>query len=252
MNSNSRIRSAITLGLGGALWSLSTLQFGAAQIIAASAWGSPYSWMNNYISDLGNTACGQFAVPHGTPTYVCSPLHAVMNASFIITGVLAIAGAVLLRRMWPSRPLTTVALVLWVITGLGKIIVGLYPENTNVNLHLVGALNIPVESIAVLLLSLSVLGINRTVGIVGIALAVLGLAGTVLSTAGQFAGPSLYFGLGVGGIERVADYPAAVWKLMIGIIAIGSIAGTFRHDAGRRGGVLPALLVRGPRPGLAG
>ena len=61
-----------------------------------------------------------------------------MNASFIVTGLLTIARAIALRRFWPQRQLTTVALVVWVITGLGKILVGSSPE-INVDLHLLGA-----------------------------------------------------------------------------------------------------------------
>jgi hypothetical membrane protein len=214
--------------IGGTIWILATLQYGVVQVIVASAWHHPpYSWLNNYISDLGNTVCGQFAVPHGTAAYVCSPMHSTMNASFIVSGLLTITGAIALRRFWPQRRLPTVALVLWVITGLGKILVGLSPENKNVDLHLLGALNIPVGCIAILLLSLSIRQVNRAVSITGIMLAIVGLAGTVLSTAGQFAGSSLYLGLGVGGMERVSDYPASLWVLMIGIIAVLS-AGTPR------------------------
>ncbi len=47
---------------GGAVFIVSTIQYGIAQIVAASAWTPAYSWSNNFISDLGNTACGQFAV----------------------------------------------------------------------------------------------------------------------------------------------------------------------------------------------
>jgi hypothetical membrane protein len=218
------------LATGGTIWILATLQYAIIQVIAVSAWHAPYSWLNNYISDLGNTACGQFAVPHGTQSYVCSPLHSAMNASFIITGVLTIAGAFLLQQMWPHRRLTTVALALWVIAGLGKIVVGLVPENTNIDLHLLGAFNIPVGSAAILLLSLSVLRSRRGLGITGVAAAVIGLAGTVLSTAGQFAGSSLYLGLGAGGMERVADYPGSLWVLMIGVIAVTLTDTHGRHD----------------------
>jgi hypothetical membrane protein len=216
-----RSASRVALILGGTFWILATLQYAVAQIVVASAWHHPpYSWLNNYISDLGNTACGRFTVPHGTPAYVCSPMHSTMNASFIITGILTIAGAVALQRMWPHRRLTSVALILWVITGIGKIAVGLVPENTNINLHLLAAFNIPVGCVAILLLSLSIRHTNHAVSVTGIVLAVIGLAGTVLSTAGEFAGSALYLGLGVGGMERVADYPGSLWLLMIGIIAV--------------------------------
>src|SRR6202046_5866856 len=127
-----RAAPGLAVIVGGAAWILATLQYAVAQVVVAAAWHHPpYSWLGNYISDLGNTACGPFKVPHGTPSYVCSPMHSAMNASFVIAGILTIAGAVLLRRFWPRRRGTTVALVLWAITGLGKIVVGLVPENTN-------------------------------------------------------------------------------------------------------------------------
>src|ERR1017187_5995873 len=54
---------------GGACWAVGVVQYAAAQVVAAGAWTRPYSLKNNYISDLGNTACGMFHVPHGTPYY---------------------------------------------------------------------------------------------------------------------------------------------------------------------------------------
>jgi hypothetical protein len=121
---------------------------------------------------------------------------------------------------WLHRRLTTVALILWIITGAGKIAVGLVPENTNINLHLLAAFNIPVGCVAILLLSLSIRHISRAVSVTGTVLAVIGLAGTALYTTAEFAGSSLYLGLGAGGMERVADYPGSLWLLMIGIIAV--------------------------------
>jgi hypothetical membrane protein len=143
-----------------------------------------------------------------------------MNASFIIFGVLTIAGALLLQRIWPAGRLARWALILWVLSGLGKIVVGLVPENTRIGLHLIGALNVPLESIAILLLSLAIRRSSRALATIGIVVAVVGLAGSFLSTAGQYAGSSLYLGLGVGGAERLASYPGTLWMLMMGITAM--------------------------------
>jgi hypothetical membrane protein len=207
---------------GGACWVVGVVQYAVVQLVAATAWTRPYSLKNNYISDLGNTACGMFHVPHGTPYYVCSPDHALMNASFAVAGVLTIAGALLLRRIWPAGHLARWALGLWILSGIGKIIVGLVPENTHIGLHLLGALNVPLGSIAILLLSLAIRQASRALSTVGIVVAVAGLAGSVLSTGGEFAGSSLYLGLGVGGAERLASYPGSLWMLLIGIIAMFS------------------------------
>jgi hypothetical membrane protein len=222
--------------LGGAAWIAATLQYAVVQIVVAAAWHHPpYSWLGNYISDLGNTACGPFKVPHGTPAYVCSPMHSAMNASFIIAGILTIAGAVLLRRFWPRSRGTTVALVLLVITGLGKIFVGLVPENTNIDLHLLAAFNVPVGCVAILLLSLTARQPSRAVSVTGIVLAVVGLAATALSTVAEFASnSSLDLGLRAGGMERLADYPGALWILMIGIIAVLSVGAHAGHHAAPR------------------
>src|ERR1039457_7243783 len=130
--------SRVVVVAGGACWAVGVIQYAVAQIVAATACTRPYSLKNNYISDLGNTACGMFHVPHGTPYYVCSPSHGVMNASFIAFGVLTIAGAVLLQRMWPAGRLARWALIMWILSGLGKIIVGLVPDNNHLGLPLPG------------------------------------------------------------------------------------------------------------------
>lgn len=87
--------------IGSIAW-ISSLQFFLAQADVQSAWTTPFSLTRNYISDLGNTTCGMF--PVGSASYVCSPWHALMNASFITTGITVLFGAALLRdALRPSR-----------------------------------------------------------------------------------------------------------------------------------------------------
>lgn len=99
----------------------------------------------------------------------------------MLTGVLVTVGALLLWRIRPSSWLNDTALVVLVIMGLGKILLGFAPENTDVGLHLMGALNVPLGSMAVLLLSLVMRRTDR--------------------------------GLSAIGMERVATYPAPLWLL---------------------------------------
>ena len=76
------------LAVGGAFWLLS-LEFFLGQAIAQLAWtGSPYSLYNNVISDLGITVCETVK-----GDYLCSPLHNVMNASFILAGTMRMASS---------------------------------------------------------------------------------------------------------------------------------------------------------------
>jgi hypothetical protein len=79
----------------------------------------------------------------------------------------------------------------WIFSGFGKVVVGLIPENTNINLQLLGALNVPLGSVAILLLSVAVRRGHAVASIIGVVVAVVGLAGSFLPTAGQYAGPSL-------------------------------------------------------------
>jgi hypothetical membrane protein len=210
----------IAMVAGGLAWLLGAVQYLIAQVVAAGAWHPGYSWSDNYISDLGNTACGSFAVPHGTAMYVCSPRHDIMNASFILSGALFIIGAVLLRRFWPPGSLTHRAFILLVVAGIGKALVGIAPENVNVGLHLLGSLNVLLVSIAILMLSASIRQTRPALSSIGSVLAVMGLAGTILSTFGQFAGTALYLGLGVGGMERIASYPGTLWMMLAAVSAL--------------------------------
>lgn len=102
----------------GAAALLLSVQYFVAEAVAAAAWTRPYSYSRNYISDLGVTRC----IGAGP----CSPLGAVMNAGFVLSGLLAIAAAILLLPLVPRRAgKRAVVLSLAVIHGLGSIGVGL-------------------------------------------------------------------------------------------------------------------------------
>ncbi len=68
--------------VGGGAWILTTLYF-VGQGIAQAAWRTSYSLIDNRVSDLGSTTCGTTVAN----TYICSPLHAVMNFTFVLTGM---------------------------------------------------------------------------------------------------------------------------------------------------------------------
>jgi hypothetical membrane protein len=220
--------SAIT---GAVAFLLATAQFFLGQIVTAAAWTRPYSWSANWISDLGNTACGQFAVPHGVAGYVCSPLHTVMNVSFVLNGILFTVGVIALWKLWPQRPLATVANIVLLVSGVLKPVVGLAPENTNVALHLLGALNLPLTSLGILLMSIAIRRTAPAISVTGFVLSIVGLVGTALSSASQYRGPGLTLGLGYGGMERVADYPAFVWMVVVAIAVLIGVSRRHREVA---------------------
>ena len=78
----------------------------------------------NWISDLGTAN---------------SPLHWVMNGSFVLQGVLISVGAILMRRLFPAKWSYRVALLLFLVSGLGVLVVGLVPEDRDAQVHRLAA-----------------------------------------------------------------------------------------------------------------
>lgn len=198
---------------GACLW-MGCLQFFASEAIAAFAWRGAYSYRLNVISDLG--AVG----PVGSAG--SSPLHAGMNASFGLQGALIVGGAVLLRPLFPSTRTARLALGLIAASGFGVLLVGLAPEDAFPRLHYLGAVeNLLFCNVGAALLGVALLRDNRAAGVVSLAAGLLGLAGVAALASGA------HFGLGPGGVERVAAYPFPLWIagmgawIMAGGIAVG-------------------------------
>ena len=123
-----------SIRLGAIFWLL-TAEFFLAQIIAQTALPG-FSLATQDISLLGVTACGADASASG---YACSPLHLVFNAGIFINGMLVVVGLWLTRTMWPQGRLTTAALWLLALGGDGSMLVGLFPLDQNLGLHMFGA-----------------------------------------------------------------------------------------------------------------
>src|SRR5258706_3544173 len=121
--------------LGAFIWILA-VQFFIAQIVVQSAWTTPFSLTQNFISDLGNTTCGPY--PKDSAMYVCSPWHAWMNASFILLGLIILSGAALAHKAFPPGGARASGLLLLALAGAGIILVGIYPEDTNIGYHRIG------------------------------------------------------------------------------------------------------------------
>jgi hypothetical membrane protein len=195
----------------GALLLVATSEFFAAQIIAQLAWPS-YSVSQYDISALGVTECGPYTNGSGGLTfYACSPLHMVMNAGFILLGVLTIAGVLLTRSIWPQRRLTSVGVALVAVSGLGAALSGLFPANVNLGFHVLGALlNFLTASVGLLLLGIGARKQNGRLAAWSIALGLTTIAGLILYNSQNF------LGLGPGGMERVIGYPSVVWDIGLG------------------------------------
>ncbi len=191
--------------IGAILWML-CLQYFLGEAIAIAGWPGPYSLAQNFISDLGALQCGP---------QICSPLHPLMNASFVLQGVLIAAGTALVWRAFPKGKLLALALALVGASGLGVFLVGLNPEDANPSLHYLGA----AENFLFCNLGMAVMGvamfssnwISRAGAALTLAAGLLGLTGFALLAAHE------YLGLGVGAIERVTAYPFPLWIAAMGL-----------------------------------
>ena len=123
--------------IGAFLWG-PCFQFFVAEQVARYAWTTPYSWSQNLISDLGAVTCGNHPVGSERNS-ICSPLHAVMNTSFMLQGLLICGGAFLLRQTFLRGRLTISANTLLLIAGSSLTVVGLVPEDVGSPLHGIAA-----------------------------------------------------------------------------------------------------------------
>jgi hypothetical membrane protein len=195
--------------LGPTVFMLSALYF-AAQIAVGWVWNPPYSLIRNTISDLGNTACGRYG-----GSYVCSPRHALMNAAFIFLGLVMAVGSLLIYQEFTERKrlerlAALVGFICLTLGGIGSIIVGLFPENTISYMHILGAaLAIGVGNIGVLILGV---GLSLPEGLRNF----MFFIGIVSTSALILFACHRDFGIGTGGMERVAAYPQTFWLIRFG------------------------------------
>ena len=192
--------------MGGVFWIL-TIEFFVAQAIVQAACISPYNIIDNTISELGFTSSG--VVSLGTYSqYVNSPLHTVMNVSFIVTGLLILFGLYFTRGIWPKRRLARLGVALIALAGIGKIIVGFVPGNVNFALHSLGGLGMICASIGITLIGLAIRGKeHRWMRNLSLLLGLSGLIGMLLFLFMNYWG---------GAFERLADYPMFIWMVVLG------------------------------------
>jgi hypothetical membrane protein len=199
----------------GALAWVLAVQFFVAQGVVQSAWTTPFSLAENYISDLGNTTCGPSEVGRNV-LYVCSPWHAWMNASFVLLGITILAGAVLTRRAFPPGWAREAGLALVAISGPAVVLVGLFPEDLNLPYHKLGAgVQFILGNLGMAVLGAGMLGRRTGLGAFSIVAGATGLVATALFVA------EIFLGIGIGGMERVAAYPLSVWQIVVGAVLLG-------------------------------
>ena len=191
--------------LGPLVWMFS-VQYFVAQLIVASVWPRPYSWLDHTISALGNTSCSQQA-----GEYICSPLYWFMNTSFVLLGMTMVGGSLLIYDGFGQRRELLAGFLLMTAAGFGATIVGLFPENTIPWLHYLGAgMAFLLAGISLMLLAAR-LHVPRALKFYTLLSAVVSLGALVLFVNEK------YMGLGVGGMERLVSYPQTIWLIVFGV-----------------------------------
>lgn len=198
--------------LGPLVFVLSALYF-LAQVVVGWVWHPPYSFINNTISDLGNTACHGRGYPN-----VCSPRWLLMDVAFVFLGVVMAIGSLFIYQEFtfrdkhdPERKAAFAGFTLMAIGGVGSVIVGVFPENTIGFMHVTGAaLAIGGGTLGILILGL-VLTLPDGLRTFMRLFSVLSIVAAICFACHR------YFGLGAGGIERIAAYPETVWLIVFGM-----------------------------------
>lgn len=198
---------------GGTLGA-SAVVFLAAEAVTAAAWRDPsYSYLTNWISDLGVPDPGVFQ-----GRTIDSPLAWVMNTGFILSGLLFLAGALTLARRLTGKARPATQILAGVATA-GYLLLGLFHTSAaatadgTIALHFTGAF---AAILAGNILAL-VLGTHwrRDPGTLrlGQALIILGSVGlaAVIVLGFTAAIPSAPNGL----VERAAVYPILLSQLFI-------------------------------------
>jgi hypothetical membrane protein len=201
----------------GPILYVASVQYFIIQLLVSLRWTPPYNWSRNAISDLGNTSCDQFK-----GRYVCSPLHPLMNVSFLVLGITMILGSVLLYRRGPTVRLRFLGFGCLAVGGVGAALVGFFPENVVPSVHAFGAaLPFLVGNVGIVLLGCS-RATSRALRWYTLSTGVVALVALAVYTSGH------YVGLGEGGLERVVAYPQTVWMIVIGAYLLVSPNGVRR------------------------
>ena len=201
---------------------------GAVYLIAegasAYAFSPPYSYAKNYISDLGVAACGTTFDGRA----ICSPLHLLMDAGFILAALCFLAAAIVcaatLSGWWRFVFVALVA-----THAVGNSLVAIFPEASAApaidapHLHLLGAAlaiiggNIAILSAAPLARALGLPAVNRYACV---GLPILGLvAFYILFVARSHSASNI---LSDGTWERMSVYTITGWQILTGACLLGA------------------------------
>lgn len=176
-----------------------SLAYLVAEVFTAAAWKTPYSFAHDSISSLGVTTC---------ETDGCSPMHDVMNSSFIALGVVTFLGALLLRRHIPGKVGKRWILSLAALIAASTAATGLFPANDGTLVHWSAVLpGFVARHVVLVVIAVHFWKHHRVIAVWSAICAATGMVGAVLLLA-----RTLQFGVG----ERLTLYPLPMWMAVTG------------------------------------
>jgi len=154
-----------------------------------------YSVSMNYLSDLGAT-CRITCI-------VEQPASIVFNSTLVLLGVFVIPAAYFLYGSSRNLPVPS----LLVLSAIGAIGVGVFPETTGV-VHTIVSLMVFLFGGLSAIASYHIL--ELPINYLSVGLGALTLLALILFSSGN------YLGIGPGGMERMVAYPALLWLVGFG------------------------------------
>jgi len=187
------------------------------EVLVAAAASARYSLRDDTISALGQVSCSPGH--DGAVVPVCSSGHVVLNAAFVLFGLLRAIGAILLRERLDPTWWRAAAVTLWVASGICSAAVGLAPVDRVPSLHAWTAAPVfflqPLAVVATAVALRRTTDIRRGLTAAGLAVAAATLVGTL--AFGLRIGQPTW----VGALERLALWPAYLW---LGLVAATLLA----------------------------
>ena len=184
------------------------------------------------ISDLGGTR-----PPQGLAT---QPSAMIFDTTMLIAGVLLLAGAFALWRLYRNRVLAVVA----ALFGAGAFLVGIFPGNTTPHPY--------VAMIAFVFSALTAIAAFRvTSGPFRFMSLAVGLLSLVALVAGELGDSSFFVkSIGIGGTERWQVFPIILWLAFFGgyLLAPGHRRQPDRHGPDQSTGARAEPRAMAPTP----
>ena len=181
-------KSGSDLRIAGALFLVAGILFYLVNMMAESIYPK-YNVGSNYLSDLG---------ARGTTTML------LWDSMLFVFGILFLTSTYFFLRRTGNK----LMMLTFIVSGIGSIIVSLFPENSILAMHTIGA------EAAFLFGGISAILAYRVTKppfrYFALALGIITLASDLMLFGG------IYFGLGVGGMERMVVYPEMAFLMALG------------------------------------